>query len=72
MNFFYFFVILIFFASCSFDDKSGIWNNSGIITNDDKNQFKDFKKISSSNNFFDKVIPFDKKNIKGHKNSEPI
>ncbi len=61
MNFFYFFVILIFFASCSFDDKSGIWNNSGIITNDDKNQFKDFKKISSSNNFFDKVIPFDKK-----------
>ena len=61
MNFFYFFVILIFFASCSFDDKSGIWNNSGIITNDDKNQFKDFKKISSYNNFFDKVIPFDKK-----------
>ena len=40
MNFFYFFVILIFFASCSFDDKSGIWNNSGIITNDDNPDFQ--------------------------------
>ncbi len=61
MKFFYFFVILIFFVGCSFDEKSGIWNNNEIKSNEDKNQFKDFKKISSSNDFFDKIIPFDQK-----------
>ena len=62
MKILYFLVILIFFG-CSFDDKSGIWKNDVNVSNgnDDKNQFKDFKKISSSYDFFDKEIPFDKK-----------
>ncbi len=64
MKFLYFLVILIFFIGCSFDDKSGIWKNDGNVSksNNDKNQYKDFKKISSSYDFFDKEIPFDKKN----------
>ena len=63
MKILYFLVILFFFIGCSFDDKSGIWKNDVNVSNgnDDKNQFKDFKKISSSYDFFDKEIPFDKK-----------
>ena len=65
MKFIYFLVILTFFIGCSFDDKSGIWKTDGNITknNNDNNQFKDFKKISSSYDFFNEIIPFDKKKI---------
>ena len=59
------FLILIFFLSlsgCSFDDKSGIWNNSNDIDKDNKDEvFKDFKKLTSSKISFNKIIAIDKK-----------
>ena len=63
MKFLCLLVILISFIGCSFDDKSGIWKNdrNEINANNNDNQFKDFKKISSSYDFFDKIIPLDKK-----------
>ena len=56
-----FFVLIVFFLfhSCSFDNKTGIWNNN--INKSEKNDyFKDFKKISSSVTLFNKIIPADK------------
>lgn len=53
-----FFIILVFLLNnCSFDKKSGIWNNESI-ENDQKNIFKEFKKISSSRETFKQNVPF--------------
>lgn len=62
MKFFYFFLILVLLQNCSFDDKSGIWNNSSnIISNKEKN-FKDFEKIVYDNEiFFNQTKILDKK-----------
>ena len=58
MRLFYTFIILILFQNCSFDNKTGIWNNENIITtNKDTDLFKEFKKLSSAQVFFDKIIP---------------
>ncbi len=65
MKIFYILIILFFFQNCSFDNKSGIWNNESNPYTEKKNQFKDFKKLSTSQEFFDKIIPIDKK-IKIH------
>ena len=52
------FIILVFLLNnCSFDKKSGIWNNESI-ENDQKNIFKEFKKISSSRETFKQNVPF--------------
>ena len=56
MKLFFFLIILIFLGSCSFDNKSGIWNNENSATSKDDNIFKDFKKISSYNEEFNKII----------------
>ena len=54
-------IILLFFQSCSFDDKSGIWKNQNSnIQKKDDNLFKDFRKITSSTKIYDEVIPLDK------------
>ncbi len=53
------FITIIFFPSCSFDNKTGIWNNE-INNVKNKNLFKDFEKLSSSNESFNKVVSFDK------------
>ena len=37
-------IILFFFVSCSFDNKSGIWNNNSTLDENDI-LFKDFKKF---------------------------
>lgn len=57
MKYFYFFVILFYLNGCSFDNKSGIWN-SGQISNEKKQDvvFKDFKKITSSQEVFRETI----------------
>ena len=57
MKLFFFLIILIFLGSCSFDNKSGIWNNENSVTSKDDNIFQDFKKISSYNEQFNKIIP---------------
>ena len=49
-----FFIIL---CNCSFDDKSGIWKNENInLDKAETDIFKDFEKISSTFNQFDKTI----------------
>ena len=49
---------MIFLAGCSFDNKSGIWKNEkNIEVKNDKEIFKDFKKIKSPNEIFNKIIP---------------
>ena len=65
MRFFYTLIFIIFISSCSFDDKSGIWKNDNDIINikKDSDQFKGFKEISSSYEYFDKEVIFDKKKL---------
>ena len=58
---FYFILILVFFLNnCSFDNKTGIWNNENRITKEENDQFKDFKIISSSQEIFNQIIPSEK------------
>lgn len=61
MRFFIFFLIISILYACSFDDKSGIWQNQNDTLMNKKDQFKDFKKISISTERFDKEIILDKK-----------
>ncbi len=57
----YFILIIAFFLNnCSFDNKTGIWDNEKNITKESKDQFKDFEKISSSQEIFNQIIPLTK------------
>ena len=50
-------ILLPFLISCSFDNKTGIWKNEGTVEKDENEIiFKDFKKISSSNQTFNEII----------------
>ncbi|MBL6785884.1 MAG: PQQ-binding-like beta-propeller repeat protein [Candidatus Pelagibacter bacterium] len=59
MKLFYFYLIIIFLSSCSFDNKSGIWSNESFSISKKDDQFKDFKKFSSSEKLFNEIIEFD-------------
>ena len=48
-------IILIFFQSCSFDNKTGIWKNQGTVK-EKKSVFNEFEKLSSSKDSFNKII----------------
>ena len=62
MRFFYCILLLIFFQSCSFDNKSGIWKNLDQQKKNEDINFKDFKTITQANeNFFNKIILAKKK-----------
>ena len=56
MRFFYCLLVLFFFQSCSFDNKSGIWKNENYKNNEEKNIFEEFKKISLRNKDYNKKI----------------
>ena len=57
----YFILIIVFFLNnCSFDNKTGIWDNEKNITKENNDQFKDFKTISSSQEIFNQIIPLAK------------
>ena len=61
MKLFYILLISHFLFSCSFDDKSGIWKNENSVLEEvDNNIFKDFKKITSTNESFNEIIQLDK------------
>ena len=60
MKIYFLIFIFIFLQNCSFDDKSGIWNNSDNIVKT-KSVFQDFKKLSSTQQPFNKTIIFDEK-----------
>ena len=59
MKLFFVSIILLFFYSCSFDDKTGIWKNENILKEKD-NIFKDFEKLSIDTEVFNKTIIADK------------
>lgn len=62
MKLFFALIILILLNNCSFDNKSGVWKNTNDAFNDSENQiFKDFKRISSEIEIFDKIIEIDNK-----------
>ena len=62
MKFLFLIIILIIFSNCSFDDKSGIWENKkNIISKTKKNVFSDFKRISDTKETFNKTIILDNK-----------
>ena len=69
MKLFYVLIILFFFNGCSFDNKSGIWNNNNFSDEENK-LFKDFSEVSISRNNFNKNNQF-KKNY-SFKLSKPI
>ena len=49
-------LIIFFFQNCSFDKKSGIWNNQIETNKKTKDLFEDFETLSTFNNSFNKVI----------------
>ena len=49
--------IFFFIQGCSFDDKSGIWNNDNIVIKKKDKTFKDFETLVTSEKIFDKIIP---------------
>ena len=61
MRFFIFFLIFSTIYACSFDNKSGIWQNQNKILTNKNDQFKDFKRISITTKRFNKEIILDKK-----------
>lgn len=59
MRIFFALSIIIFINHCSFDNKTGIWKNENISSEKKENKvFKDFKKISISEQLFNKTIAF--------------
>jgi len=53
------FIVLILLQSCSFDNKTGIWNNEKNLSKKENNIFKDFESLNTKNITFDKIIPAD-------------
>ncbi|MDC0952706.1 hypothetical protein OAR89_02960 [Pelagibacteraceae bacterium] len=60
MKLFYILIILIFFQNCSFDNKTGIWKNENNITKNENEIFSEFKKLSSSNEPYNVILPIQK------------
>lgn len=63
MKFYYYLIIFFFIFGCSFDKKSGIWQNEKIIIDNDRAIFKDFKNISPATKSYNKTV-LNKKNYK--------
>ena len=59
MKLFYVLIILLVFQNCSFDNKTGIWENNNI-PKESNDLFKEFKKVSTSEDVFNEIIPFTK------------
>jgi len=53
------FVILVLLQSCSFDNKTGIWNSEKNLSKKENNIFKDFESLNTKNETFNKIIPAD-------------
>ncbi len=65
---------LFFLNNCSFDNKSGIWNNEKGFKSSDKSLFSEFKTLSVIDNSFYEILPINKdfkfRNFKKIKNSQ--
>ncbi len=53
-------IIFFFISSCSFDNKTGIWQNETDVAFKDNPLFKEFKSISSSKEKYNKIVLLDK------------
>ena len=54
-------IIFILLQNCSFDNETGIWKNNSNTTSDTKNtMFDDFRKLSTENQSFNKIISYDR------------
>ena len=60
MKLFLSFVLIIFISSCSFDDKTGIWNNDNPNKLKKNDLFAEFKTLSSQSDEFKEIIPLNK------------
>ena len=58
MRIVYFFLLIFFLNACSFDNRSGIWENENN-RNQKKSYLKDFETITSSKSKFNKIISKD-------------
>ncbi len=61
MKFISIIILFIFFSGCSFDDKSGIWNNENVISDKNKD-LKEFRTLSSTDEIFTETISYKKEN----------
>ena len=69
MKFYFISIIILLITGCSFDNKSGIWtSDKDLKKNNDI--LKDFKKISVSEDTFDKIISLE--NAKEIEISSPV
>ncbi len=62
INIFFIFIFVFFLTSCSFDNKSGIWQSENETSQKkiSKGVFDEFKKFNSTNNSFNKIVLLDK------------
>ena len=56
MKLLYIVIFLSLLNACSFDNKTGIWNNKNDISQKNDEIFKDFKKISITKDIFNEII----------------
>ena len=56
MKLIYVIIFFLFLINCSFDNKSGIWENENIESKIENDVFSEFKKISIKGEEFDKTI----------------
>ena len=59
MKVFKFILIIVVLQNCSFDNKSGIWQNENKVKKKDI-FFEDFKKLSTTQDFFNRKIDLEK------------
>ena len=56
MKFFFVIVLIILFNNCSFDNKTGIWENENTVGKKENNLFKDFGEIVLSEEPYNKTV----------------
>ena len=49
------FIIILILSHCSFDNKTGIWQNNTKVANKNE-KFKNFKTLSAQEKLFDTII----------------
>ena len=56
MNRLIFIILLLLLNQCSFDNKTGIWQNSSTIDTKKKKRFEDFKTLYTEEKAFNSII----------------
>ena len=66
MKLIYAIIFFLLLVNCSFDNKSGIWDNENIESKIENDAFKEFEKISITGETFEEIIT-SKNFLKVHK-----